>query len=51
MNYEHEKVLVDTSAWILAFRTGGDLEAREFLKQRIAAGQAVTSFLIILELI
>lgn len=51
MNPEHEKVLVDTSAWILGFRTGGDPEAREFLKQKIAADQVTTSPLILLELI
>jgi len=51
MNPEEEKVLVDTSAWIIGFRTGGDPKAREFLKQKIAAGQVATSPLIILELI
>ncbi|HID95962.1 MAG TPA: PIN domain nuclease [Candidatus Latescibacteria bacterium] len=46
-----ERVLVDTSAWIVGFRGSGDQNAGEFLKQKIAAGQVVTSRIIILELI
>ncbi len=44
-------VLVDTSAWIIAFRGDGDQNAKEFLKHKIAQGQVATTSLIILELI
>lgn len=47
----HEKVLVDTSAWILSFKKGGNLKLKEFLKKTVRAGLAATSPIIILELI
>jgi len=46
-----ECVLVDTSAWIIAFRGEGDQNAKEFLKHKIAQSQVATTPLIILELI
>jgi len=46
-----ECVLVDTSAWIIAFRGEGDQNATEFLKHKIILGQVATTPLIILELI
>jgi len=51
MNPRDKRILVDTSAWIVIFRSGGEPEAREFVKQKVAADQAATSPLIILELI
>lgn len=47
----HEKVLVDTSAWILSFRKGGNLRLKDFLKKTVRAGLVATSPIIILELI
>jgi predicted nucleic acid-binding protein len=46
-----ERILVDTSAWIVSFKKAGDLRLKEFLKQSIVAGSAVTSPIIILELL
>ena len=51
MNPDNGKVLVDTSAWIAAFRGEGEAQVQEFLKQKIAAGQVVISPPIILELV
>ena len=51
MNPNDKRILVDTSAWIVSFRSGGEPQAREFLKQKVAADQVATSPLIILELI
>lgn len=47
----HEKVLVDTSAWILSFKKGGNLKLKEFLKKTVRADLASTSPIIILELV
>ena len=46
-----EKILVDTSAWIVSFKKGGDQRVKEFLRQSITTGLAVTSPIIILELL
>lgn len=46
-----ERILVDTSAWIVSFKKAGDLRLKEFLKQSIVAGSAVTFPIIILELL
>ena len=46
-----EKVLVDTSAWIVSFKRGGDQRLKEFLRQSIIAGLAVTTPIILLELL
>jgi len=46
-----EKVLVDTSAWIVSFRKTGDPQLRDFLRQAIIAGMAVTGPIILLELL
>jgi predicted nucleic acid-binding protein len=51
MNLYEKRILVDTSAWIVSFRSGCEPEAREFLSQKVTADQAATSPLIILELI
>jgi predicted nucleic acid-binding protein len=46
-----EKILVDTSAWILSFKRTGDPRIKEFLRQSIIAGTVSTCSLIILELL
>lgn len=46
-----ERILIDTSAWILSFKKAGDPRLKEFLKQSITAGSAVTFPIIILELL
>ncbi len=51
MNPEKKQVLVDTSAWIASFRSEADPAAEEFLKQKIAANQAATARVVILELL
>ncbi len=44
-------VLVDTSAWIASFKKAGNHDLKEFLRQAIVSGHAVTSPIIILELL
>ena len=44
-------ILIDTSAWIASFKKTGTHELKEFMKQAIVSGLAVTSPLIILELL
>ncbi|MBI3939934.1 MAG: PIN domain nuclease [Acidobacteria bacterium] len=46
-----EKVLVDTSAWILSFRKTGHTELKDFVKSAILAESAATCPVIILELL
>jgi len=46
-----EKILVDTSAWIVSFKRTGNHRLKEFLRQSIGGGSAVTSPIIILELL
>ncbi|MBM4330595.1 MAG: PIN domain nuclease [Deltaproteobacteria bacterium] len=46
-----EKILVDTSAWIVSFKKAGDQRLKEFLRQSIINGLAVISPVIILELL
>lgn len=46
-----EKILPDTSAWILGFKKTGDSQLREFMKASIRAGLTATSEIIILELL
>jgi len=43
-------ILIDTSAWIASFKKIGNHELKEFMKQAIVSGLAVTSPIIILEL-
>ena len=44
-------ILVDTSAWIASFKKAGNHDLKEFTRQAIVSGQAVTSPIIILELL
>jgi len=44
-------ILVDTSAWITSFKKTGHDELKEFMRQAIVSGLAVTSPVIILELL
>lgn len=44
-------VLVDTSAWITSFKRTGHPDLKEFMRQIVVSGQAVTSEIIILELL
>ncbi|MFW6174095.1 MAG: PIN domain nuclease [Elusimicrobiota bacterium] len=46
-----EQILIDTSAWIASFKKAGSPQLKEFLKNSILAGLAVTSPIIILELL
>ncbi|MBI4596598.1 MAG: PIN domain-containing protein [Candidatus Tectomicrobia bacterium] len=46
-----EKILVDTSAWIVSFKKDSNPDLQEFLRHTITRGIAVTSQIIILELI
>lgn len=46
-----ERVLVDTSAWIVGFRKAGHPELKEFLKYCISSGCAATCPVVILELL
>jgi len=44
-------ILIDTSAWIASFKKAGNHELKEFMRQSIVSGLAVTSPVIILELL
>ncbi len=44
-------ILIDTSAWIASFKKTGNHELKEFMRQSIISGLAVTSPVIILELL
>ena len=44
-------ILVDTSAWIASFKKAGNHDLKEFIRQAIVSGHAVTSPIIILELL
>ena len=44
-------ILIDTSAWIASFKKTGSQELKEFMRQAVVSGLAVTSPLIILELL
>lgn len=44
-------ILIDTSAWIASFKKTGNHELKEFMRQTIVSGLAVTSPVIILELL
>ena len=44
-------ILVDTSAWIVSFKKAGSHDLKEFIRQAIVSGNAVTSPIIILELL
>jgi predicted nucleic acid-binding protein len=44
-------ILIDTSAWIASFKKIGNHELKEFMRQTIVSGLAVTSHVIILELL
>ena len=44
-------ILVDTSAWIASFKKAGNHDLKEFMRQAIVSGDAVTSPIIILELL
>jgi predicted nucleic acid-binding protein len=44
-------ILIDTSAWIASFKKIGNDELKEFMKQTIVSGLAVTTPVVILELL
>jgi len=44
-------ILIDTSAWIASFKKVGSQELKEFMRQAVVFGHAVTSPVIILELL
>jgi len=44
-------ILIDTSAWIASFKKIGSQELKEFMRQAVVSGLAVTSPVIILELL
>ena len=44
-------ILVDTSAWIASFKKAGNHDLKDFMRQAIVSGHAVTSPVIILELL
>jgi hypothetical protein len=44
-------VLIDTSAWVASFKKIGSQELKEFMRQTVVSGLAVTSPVIILELL
>lgn len=44
-------ILVDTSAWIASFKKAGNHDLKEFMRQAIVSGHAVTSPIIVLELL
>jgi hypothetical protein len=44
-------ILIDTSAWIASFKKTGNDELKEFMKQTIVSGLAVTTPVVILELL
>ena len=44
-------ILVDTSAWIVSFKKAGNHNLKEFVKQAIVSDHAVTSPIIVLELL
>jgi predicted nucleic acid-binding protein len=44
-------ILIDTSAWIASFKKTGSQELKEFMKQAVVSALAVTSPIIILELL
>ena len=44
-------ILVDTSAWIASFKKTGNHDLKEFLRQAIVSDHAVTSPIIMLELL
>ena len=44
-------ILVDTSAWIVSFKKARNDDLKEFIRQAIVSGHAVTSPIIILELL
>lgn len=46
-----ELVLIDTSVWISALRVGGPLVVRQEVEQLLATGRAVTTPIVILELL
>lgn len=46
-----EKILVDTSAWIASFKTAGNPHIKSFLRTAVISGLAMTSPIIILEII
>ena len=46
-----EKILIDTSAWIVSFKKAGNAQLKDFIKNSIINGLATTSPIIILELL
>lgn len=46
-----DKILVDTSAWILSFRRTGSLKLKEFLIEALDLDRVATSNIIVLELL
>lgn len=48
---KNKKILVDTSAWILSFKSNGNEKLKTFLKETIDRDQVVVTPFIILELL
>ncbi len=46
-----DKILIDTSAWILSFRDSGSQKLKDYLRSVIDSDSAVTANIIILELL
>jgi predicted nucleic acid-binding protein len=44
-------ILIDTSAWVASFKKTGDEGLKEFMRQAVVSGLAVTSPIIMLELL
>ena len=44
-------ILIDTSAWIASFKKAGNVELKELMRQAIVSGLAVTTPIVILELL
>ncbi len=46
-----DKLLVDTSAWILSFKDSGDQKLKDYLREAINSDRVVTTNIVILELL
>ncbi len=47
----HDRVLVDTSAWIASFRETGNQKLKEYLREALDLDRVVTTNIVILELL
>lgn len=45
------KILVDTSAWVLSFRTAGNPDLKDYLRDALDADSVVTTDIVLLELL